>query len=73
MAQAQRLRHLNFYLYFQNIKLDGGNRTFSGVYISTGMCHLWESRGGKGLDKISPEDMSDHNNANWLALLPRTK
>lgn len=53
MAQAKCLRHLNFYLYFENNKLGRVNRTFLEVYISLGMWSLAEIEMKKGLDKKS--------------------
>ena len=35
MAQAEGLRHMNFSIYFQNIKLARVKRTFFGKYISS--------------------------------------
>jgi hypothetical protein len=52
MAQAESLRHLNFYLYFQNSKLDQGNRTFWEIYISVGIYELRGLRAEKGLDRF---------------------
>jgi len=59
MAQAKCLRHLNFYLYFQNSKLDQGNRTFLEIYISVRICDLPGFGPQKGLDKNSglPADL----------------
>jgi hypothetical protein len=39
-AGLKSLRHLNFSIYIQNIKLGGGNWTFSKKYISLRMYDL---------------------------------
>jgi len=51
---SQRLRHRKFSTYFQNSKLEGGNRTFLEIYISTRIYDLGKMRGQKGLDRNRP-------------------
>jgi len=60
MAQAEGLRHLDFYLYFQNTKLDPGKWTFWEVYISVGMWKLEQNRPEKGLDRIFGDLRATH-------------
>jgi hypothetical protein len=71
MAQAKRLRHLNFYLYFQNSKLDPGKWTFCQIYISVGMWKLEENEQEKGFDRIwgrgQPLEASDSGTLAALA------
>jgi hypothetical protein len=52
MAQAEGLRHFNFPIYFQNSKLGGVNRKFSGKYISSGMLGLAKMGPVQGLDRF---------------------